>query len=89
MEVVSLVALLLWLANSEQVWALIRNSPVLHEIRKTGAHPVRAMFLAALSREPNPEEMQRVEAFLRSKGAEGLEEAYLTLLNSAEFLTRH
>jgi hypothetical protein len=80
---------LLWLANSDRVWTLIRESVVLHEIRKTGANPVRAMFLASLSRDPDAEETKRYEAFLSARGPEGLEEAYWTLLNSAEFLTRH
>jgi hypothetical protein len=80
---------LLWLENSERVWTLIRESPVLHEIRKTGAEPVGAMFLAALSREPDAEETQRYAAFLQGPDPNRLEEAYWTLLNSTEFLTRH
>jgi len=80
---------LLWLENSDQVWAWIRASPILQEIRKTGAPPVRAMFLAALSREPDGEETKRYETFLEGPGPERLEEAYWTLLNSTEFLSRH
>jgi len=80
---------LLWLANSDRVRELIRDSVVLQGIRKSGEPPVRAMFLAALSREPNEEEVRRYGDFLEGRGPEGLGEAYWTLLNSAEFLTRH
>ena len=49
----------------------------------------RENFLAALSREPDEEETKRYGAFLQGPGPERLEEAYWTLLNSTEFLTRH
>jgi hypothetical protein len=47
------------------------------------------MFLAALSREPGPRELDRYAAYLKARGEEGVGEAYWTLLNSTEFLTRH
>jgi hypothetical protein len=80
---------LLWLSNSEEIWSLLRESSVLAGIRKQGDGQVRAMFLAALSREPDAEETKRLEAFLQGRGPDGLADAYWTLLNSAEFLTRH
>jgi hypothetical protein len=80
---------LLWLANGDRVRDLIRDCVVLHGIRKSGEDPVRGMFLAALSREPSEEEARRYGAFLEGRGPERLDEAYWSLLNSAEFLTRH
>lgn len=79
---------LIWLANGEEVWTLIRQGGVFTEIRKSDS-PVSAMFLAALSRAPSAEETSRYETFLKERGESGLEEAYWSLLNSVEFLTRH
>jgi hypothetical protein len=83
---------LLWIANGERVRNLIREGPVVNGIRNGKGAPedmAKAMFLAALSREPNSSEMERYSDFLRGRGAEIINEAYWTLLNSTEFLTRH
>jgi hypothetical protein len=79
---------LLWLSTSESVRAMVREGAVPARIRKS-ADPVREMFLSALSREPESAEAARVEAYLKGRGPEGWDEAYLMLLNTAEFLTRH
>jgi hypothetical protein len=83
---------LLWIANGERVWRLIREGPVVKSIRTGKGDPegmAKAMFLAALSRAPSPSELERYSDFLRGRGMEIVDEAYWTLLNSAEFLTRH
>ena len=49
----------------------------------------RSMFLAALSRDPSPSELQRFTDFLRQHAEAGPEQAYWTLLQTAEFLMRH
>lgn len=79
----------LWLANGDRVWSLIRESRVLAAIRNSGEDPVKAMFRAALSRDPDEEEAARYGEYLRVHGPAGLDDAYWTLLNSMEFLTRH
>ena len=47
------------------------------------------MFLAALSRMPDASERSRYSAFLKAHPGQGFEDAYWTLLNSSEFVTRH
>jgi hypothetical protein len=79
---------LLWLSTSEEVRAMVRDGTVTARIRKS-ANPVREMFLSALSREPESSEAARVDAYVKERGPEGLDEAYLMLLNTSEFLTRH
>lgn len=83
---------LVWLSESEEVWSLIREGPVLQGIRKAGPDPVartRSMFLSALSREPGASELERYAGFLRLHGEDGLAQAYWTLLQTSEFLMRH
>lgn len=83
---------LAWLAESDEVRALIRDSAVLGAIRAAPDDPgvrVREMYLSALSREPSPAERERITAFLKDRGADGLSDAYWALLNSTEFFTRH
>lgn len=81
-----------WLAESDQIRTLIRDGAVVQAIRAApddiGVR-VREMYLAALSREPGPAELNRLTAFLKDRGAEGISEAYWALLNTPEFLTRH
>ena len=50
---------------------------------------VDEMFLAALSRKADPSERQRYATFLKAHPGQGFEDAYWTLLNSSEFVTRH
>ncbi|MBI3856732.1 MAG: DUF1549 domain-containing protein [Planctomycetes bacterium] len=83
---------LAWLSGSGEVRALIRDGAVMRTIRSTGEEAggrVKLMFLAALSREPSPTELERYAAYLKDRGGEGDYEAYWVLLNSTEFLTRH
>jgi hypothetical protein len=91
-EVIPDVRALAWLADSEEVWSLIREGAVVKAIAASTVDPaacVKAMFLAAFSREPDASELDRYSAFLNGRGEEGVREAYWTLLNSTEFLTRH
>jgi hypothetical protein len=83
---------LLWIANGDRVRNLIRDGAVVNAIRNGKGGPedmAKAMFLAALSREPSPSELDRYAHFLRGRMREAVDEAYWTLLNSTEFLTRH
>lgn len=78
--------------NSERFWTWIRGSTVLTDIRKTSAtdeEAVDRLFLAALSRRPTASERIRFTTFLRDRGSLGFQDAYWTLMNTAEFLTRH
>ena len=50
---------------------------------------VDEMFLAALSRKADTSERQRYASFLKAHPGQGFEDAYWTLLNSSEFVTRH
>lgn len=82
----------LLLRNSEQIWDWIRNGGVLKEIRRqarTDDEVVEQMFVAALSRRPGPSERGRYIDFIKDRGDNGVADAYWSLINSAEFLTRH
>jgi len=82
----------LMLRNSEKLWDWIRSSEVLAGLRKSAPSDdevVDRMFLAALSRKPTATERSRYAVFLRDRGNLGVEDAYWTLMNTAEFLTRH
>lgn len=85
------VRALAWLADSEDVWSLIREGPIVQGfVRMADAEAcVQSMFLSALSRDPGPRELARYAAFLKGRGEDGVREAYWTLLLSSEFLTRH
>jgi hypothetical protein len=50
---------------------------------------VDAMFWAALSRPATPPESARYAAFLNAHPGSGWVDAYWTLLNTTEFVTRH
>jgi hypothetical protein len=50
---------------------------------------VDEMFLAALSRKADDSERTRYASFLKAHPGQGYEDAYWTLLNSSEFVTRH
>jgi hypothetical protein len=77
---------MLWLANSDRVWSLIREGNVVARLRAMKEGRVKEMFLAALSRPPGADEARRFDAFLQDHT---VDEAYWALLNSVEFLTRH
>jgi hypothetical protein len=47
------------------------------------------MFLSALSRMATEGEKKRYASFVKAHGGSGWEDAYWTLLNSTEFVTRH
>jgi hypothetical protein len=47
------------------------------------------MFLSALSRIANDSEKKRYGAFIASHQGSGWDDAYWTLMNSTEFVTRH
>jgi hypothetical protein len=53
------------------------------------AEKVKEMFLAVLSRVPTPGELDRFTKYVDSHAGQGLEDAYWTLMNTTEFLTRH
>jgi hypothetical protein len=50
---------------------------------------VDEMFLAALSRKPEESERTRYAAFLKVHPGQGFEDAYWSMINSSEFVTRH
>jgi hypothetical protein len=78
--------------NSERLWSWIHDSPVLTEIRKgapTDDAVVERLFLAVVSRPPSPSERSRFAGFIHDRGTAGIWDACWTLLNTAEFLTRH
>lgn len=82
----------LMMRNNQEIWGAIRNGGVLADIvQRTTQDQVRVerMFEAALSRRPDPVERLRYSVFIGERGVEGLEDAYWTLVNSTEFLTRH
>jgi len=78
--------------NSERLWGWIRESSILRDLRKgapSDGELVDRLFLAMLSRTPSPTELVRFSAFLHDRGNNGLCDACWTLLNTAEFMTRH
>lgn len=82
----------LYARNNAGLWDAIRAGDVLSEIRsrtKDIEKRVEAIFVAALSRPPRVAERERYAKFLEGRGDEGLADAYWTLLNTPEFLTRN
>jgi hypothetical protein len=78
--------------NNPQIMSLIQGGSVLATIRNgpgTVEEKIDEMFLATLSRKPTDPERQRYAAFLTSHPGEGFADAFWTLLNSREFVTRH
>ena len=77
----------LLLRNNSQVMNWI-NGPVLQKIKSIQDmnEKIDTMFLAALSRSATESEKKRYSAFL---AAGSIEDAYWTLLNTTEFVTRH
>ena len=82
----------LLLRNNPQIMTWIKSGAVLQRI-KSGAGPVERkveeMFLAALSRMPSDLERARYADFVGRHPDQGFEDAYWTLLNTPEFVTRH
>jgi hypothetical protein len=80
----------LLLRNNQGISGSIGNGGVLRGIQgATTAERVQDLFLAALSRTPTPSELDRFVKFVDGHGGQGLEDAYWTLMNTTEFLTRH
>lgn len=82
----------LMLRNSEQLWDWIKHSPVLGGIRRQARKDeevVDQLFQAVLSRNPGAMERARYRDFIRDRGDNGVADACWTLINTAEFLTRH
>ncbi|HEX7899108.1 MAG TPA: DUF1549 domain-containing protein [Planctomycetota bacterium] len=82
----------LLLRNNTTVSGWVSGGGVLSGI-KGGAGSVddkiKDIFLAALSRLPNDAELARYKKFIEGHQGSGWEDAYWTLLNSSEFVTRH
>jgi hypothetical protein len=55
----------------------------------TPAEKVADMFLAVLSRKPNQAETDRFVKYINGHQGQGMEDAYWTLMNTTEFLSRH
>jgi hypothetical protein len=55
----------------------------------TTADKISDIFLAVLSRKPTPAEAERFSKFVDAHPGQGLEDAYWTLMNTTEFLSRH
>ncbi len=76
--------------NNSAIHGAIGGGGVLNGIRgATTAEKVTDMFLAALSRKPSPSELARFTTFVDKHAGQGMEDAYWTLMNTTEFLTRH
>lgn len=81
----------LLLRNNTEIMGWI-NGPVLAAI-KSGPGSIEdkvdEMFLAVLSRKADESERARYAAFLKGHPGQGFEDAFWTMLNAAEFVTRH
>jgi hypothetical protein len=76
--------------NNGLIQGQISGGGVLTGIKgATTADKVGEMFLAALSRKPTPVESERFSKYIDAHAGQGAEDAYWTLLNTAEFLSRH
>jgi hypothetical protein len=81
----------LLLRNNTQVAGWL-NGPVLQKIKGAQGseeEKIDLMFLSALSRVATESEKKRYGAFLKGHQGGGWEDAYWTLLNTTEFVTRH
>ncbi|MBI3857569.1 MAG: DUF1549 domain-containing protein [Planctomycetes bacterium] len=56
---------------------------------KTTAEKVGDMFLAVVSRKPTEAETARFVKYIDGHSGQGMEDAYWTLMNTTEFLSRH
>jgi hypothetical protein len=82
----------LLLRNNAEIQGWISGGGVLSRIKSGGGsveEKVDEMFLAAVSRKANDAERTRYAAFITQHPGAGFEDAYWTLLNTTEFVTRH
>ena len=78
----------LLLRNNHQIQGLIGSG--LGALRGgSTAEKINDMFLAVLSRKPTPVELERFVKYTEGHSGGGLDDAYWTLMNTTEFLTRH
>jgi hypothetical protein len=76
--------------NNSQIQGMISGGGVLGGIKGAStAEKVNDMFLAALSRKPTASESERFTKFIDGHAGQGMEDAYWTILNTTEFLSRH
>jgi len=81
----------LLLRNNSQISSWI-NGPVLQQVKSAPGsveEKIDLMFLSALSRGASESEKKRYGTFINGHQGGGWEDAYWTLLNSTEFVTRH
>jgi hypothetical protein len=81
----------LLLRNNTQIMSWISGG-VLSGIKNgkgTVEEKIDEMFLAALSRTASESEKKRYKEFIEKNGGTGWEDAYWTILNTTEFVTRH
>jgi hypothetical protein len=82
----------LLLRNNSEIMGWITGGGVLAKIKGGGGtieEKIDEMFLAALTRRATDSEKKRYRGFIESHPAQGFEDAYWTILNTAEFVTRH
>lgn len=82
----------LLLRNNSTVGQWISGGGVLSGIKSgqgSVEDKIKDMFLAALSRLPSDGELARYKKFVEAHQGSGWEDAYWTLINSSEFVTRH
>jgi hypothetical protein len=76
--------------NNSSIQSSISGGGVLRGLTgATTADKVAEMFLAALSRKPTAAETARFVKYIDGHAGQGMEDAYWTLLNTTEFLSRH
>jgi len=76
--------------NNSSIQSSISGGGVLRGLTgATTADKVTEMFLAALSRKPTAAETARFVKYIDGHSGQGAEDAYWTLLNTTEFLSRH
>jgi len=81
----------LLLRNNTQIMNWV-NGPVLAKVKSAPGsveEKIDLMFLSALSRVANDSEKKRYAAFIGAHSGSGWDDAYWTLMNSTEFVTRH
>jgi hypothetical protein len=79
----------LLLRNNSQISGMISSGGVLSSVQGSTADRVTNLFLAVLSRKPNASELERFVKYIDGHAGGGLEDAYWTLMNTTEFLSRH
>jgi hypothetical protein len=83
----------LHLLNGDTVGEKIRSGGAVKKLLDAGKSPadvIRTLYVRCLSREPEPEELQRVAKLVEiDKKQQALEDVFWALLNSREFLFNH